>query len=70
MVMQWANDNPGMWPFHCHIAWHVSGGLYINVLERPDDIRTWNFPKSLDDTCASWNAWTNRNFVNQIDSGL
>lgn len=32
MVFQIDADNPGMWPFHCHIAWHVSGGLYINLL--------------------------------------
>ena len=25
-------DNPGVWPLHCHIAWHVSQGLYINIL--------------------------------------
>lgn len=35
MVMQMDAVNPGVWPFHCHIAWHVSGGLYINVLVSP-----------------------------------
>jgi hypothetical protein len=25
-------DNPGVWPLHCHIAWHVSQGLYVNIL--------------------------------------
>lgn len=24
MVMQFEADNPGVWPFHCHIAWHLS----------------------------------------------
>ena len=38
LVIQFTADNPGVWPFHCHIAWHVSGGLYMNVLERPADI--------------------------------
>lgn len=32
MVVQIDADNPGVWPFHCHIAWHVSGGLYVNIL--------------------------------------
>lgn len=32
MVVQYDSVNPGAWPFHCHIAWHVSGGLYINLL--------------------------------------
>lgn len=32
MVVQIDAANPGVWPFHCHIAWHVSGGLYVNIL--------------------------------------
>ena len=24
MVLQYNADNPGVWPFHCHIAWHLS----------------------------------------------
>ena len=24
LVMQFEADNPGVWPFHCHIAWHLS----------------------------------------------
>lgn len=32
MVVQYDSDNPGVWPFHCHIAWHVSAGLYVNFL--------------------------------------
>lgn len=25
-------DNPGVWPFHCHVAWHISDGLSMNVM--------------------------------------
>lgn len=32
IALQVEADNPGVWPFHCHIAWHVSGGLYVNIL--------------------------------------
>ncbi len=32
IVVQIDAANPGVWPFHCHIAWHVSGGLYVNIL--------------------------------------
>ena len=32
MVIQFDADNPGVWPFHCHIAWHVSQGLYVNIM--------------------------------------
>ena len=35
LVVQIDADNPGVWPFHCHIAWHVSGGLYVNLMVCP-----------------------------------
>lgn len=72
VVLQFDLDNPGVWPFHCHIAWHVSQGLYINMLERPADINSTqiNVPLSAADLCRSWWTWTGSNFVDQIDSGL
>jgi len=64
-------DNPGVWPFHCHIAWHVSGGLYINILERPADIPSMvKTPSEIDALCTSWDAYTARQAPDQIDSGL
>ncbi|KAL8645414.1 MAG: hypothetical protein Q9210_006718, partial [Variospora velana] len=38
LVIQYDTDNPGVWPFHCHIAWHVGAGLYLNLLEQPAKI--------------------------------
>ena len=35
IVVQYDAVNAGVWPFHCHIAWHVSAGLYINLLVGP-----------------------------------
>ena len=32
IVLDFIADNPGVWPFHCHVAWHVSDGLYINIM--------------------------------------
>lgn len=32
IVIEWLADNPGVWPMHCHIAWHLSSGMYINVM--------------------------------------
>jgi hypothetical protein len=40
MVMQIEADNPGVWPFHCHVAWHMSGGLYVNAISYPKE-RLW-----------------------------
>jgi len=72
MVMQFTADNPGVWPFHCHIAWHVSAGLYANILERPADIQSQDIqiPLIMQQTCRDWTTYSNNNVVDEIDSGL
>lgn len=70
LVMQISADNPGAWPLHCHIAWHVSAGLYVTVLERPDDIAELNIPSIMAQTCSDWADYTNTTVVDQIDSGV
>ncbi|TVY90039.1 oxidoreductase [Lachnellula willkommii] len=70
MVLQFTADNPGAWPLHCHIAWHVSAGLYVTVLERPDDIANLQIPSVVAQTCRDWSAFTNTTVLDQIDSGL
>jgi len=70
MVFQIEADNPGVWPFHCHIAWHVSAGLYVNILERPADVQKLVIPSTMAQTCRDWTTWTGGNMVEQIDSGL
>jgi FtsP/CotA-like multicopper oxidase with cupredoxin domain len=70
-VMQYDLDNPGVWPFHCHIAWHVSGGLYAAMLERPTDIaKDSSIPMVIQQTCTNWMKYTNADVVDQIDSGV
>lgn len=70
IVLQIEADNPGAWPFHCHIAWHVSAGLYVTLLERPDLIAEQTFPSTVAQTCRDWATYTNTTVVDQIDSGL
>jgi FtsP/CotA-like multicopper oxidase with cupredoxin domain len=70
VVLQWTQDNPAVWPFHCHIAWHVSAGLYINIVEQPAGVEQLQFSSTAVDTCKSWDSWTNGNVPDQIDSGL
>jgi len=71
IVVQIEADNPGVWPFHCHIAWHVSAGLYINILERPDLIKKdMSVPSIMAQTCRDWTTWTGTHMPDEIDSGL
>lgn len=69
MVWQANADNPGAWPFHCHIAWHLSSGMAIDILERPDDIEDLPIPEAGYQQCRNWEAWQN-GVVSQIDSGV
>ena len=71
IVLQWTQDNPGVWPLHCHIAWHLSAGFVWTVLENPDALENeMKIPDIMQQTCRDWEAWSNRNVVDQIDDGL
>jgi hypothetical protein len=37
-VIGFQSDNPGAWLMHCHIVWHVEGGLALQWIELPDEI--------------------------------
>ncbi|RMZ66481.1 multicopper oxidase [Pyrenophora seminiperda CCB06] len=69
MVIQYVQDNPGVWPLHCHLAWHVSGGLFMQILENVDEIKNRDFGEDLFDLCDSWDAYSAVHILNQIDSG-
>ncbi|KAI1338934.1 Cupredoxin [Xylariaceae sp. FL0016] len=71
IVIQWNQDNPGIWPLHCHIAWHLSAGFNWMILERPDDIyNDYEIPDVMAQTCTDWDAWSNNNVVDQIGDGI
>jgi FtsP/CotA-like multicopper oxidase with cupredoxin domain len=70
IVVQFNTDNPGVWPLHCHIASHVSAGLYINVVEQTSLIKNYQIPDALAQTCKDWAAFTSVEVPDQIDSGL
>lgn len=70
LVIQFQADNPGVWPYHCHIAWHASMGYNLNVLELPQNITQMQIPEVMAQTCVDWDAYTQLNVVDQIDSGI
>ncbi|KAK3385816.1 laccase [Podospora didyma] len=57
LLIAFKTDNPGAWLMHCHIAWHVSGGLSVDFLERPVDFRARIPPADLLAHNANCNAW-------------
>lgn len=70
LVVQMEADNPGVWPFHCHIAWHASGGLFANFLEREEDVKKIRLPMTIERSCRQWDEWSKKNIVEHIDSGV
>ncbi|RSL78709.1 hypothetical protein CEP51_007958 [Fusarium floridanum] len=60
LVVAFKADNPGSWLFHCHIAWHASSGLALQILEREDDLKKMMTEKRLEETrrvCENWDKW-------------
>ncbi|KAI1634742.1 multicopper oxidase-domain-containing protein [Biscogniauxia mediterranea] len=70
VVLQMDADNPGLWPFHCHVAWHASAGFFSQMLFRPDEVAALELPPESAQTCDDWAAFTARQPPAQIDSGL
>lgn len=71
LLIAFKTDNPGAWLMHCHIAWHVSGGLSVDFLERVTDLRnglTTQDKNEFNQNCADWRAHTP--LFPKIDSGL
>jgi len=70
LAVAFKTDNPGSWPFHCHIAWHVSQGLAVNFLERASEIPDVMDLSVINGNCDAWNAYIPTNVFQQTDSGL
>ncbi len=73
VLIAFKSDNPGAWLLHCHIAWHVSGGLSSDFLEREADFR--NGLSAADKAqhnanCNAWRAYWPTAPWPKIDSGL
>ncbi|MCJ1242266.1 hypothetical protein MMC14_010273 [Varicellaria rhodocarpa] len=62
IVIAFKADNPGSWLLHCHIAWHASSGLGLQVLQRQEAIDKEMTKERLNETtrvCKSWDTWVN-----------
>lgn len=69
IAIQFEANNPGVWPLHCHVAWHLSAGWAINIMSQPDQLGT--FPSGQkSQTCDAWSKWSSNNVVDQIDDGM
>ena len=59
----------GVWLVHCHIAWHASSGLALEILERQQDILpSIGSLSATENTCKEWEAMDLK--FAQDDSGI
>jgi len=58
-VIGFQTDNPGAWLMHCHIVWHVDGGLALQWIERPNDIPAQKYTTSsgFSNECKNMNTY-------------
>ncbi|KAH7627774.1 multicopper oxidase-domain-containing protein [Sordaria sp. MPI-SDFR-AT-0083] len=72
LLVAWRTNNPGVWIFHCHVGWHVSQGLGVQILERLDALRDGGGGQlsEIGTNCGNWGAWYPGSRWKQDDSGL
>jgi hypothetical protein len=46
LIIRVVFDNPGVWAFHCHMAWHSEAGLVMQFVSRVDELATWTVPQA------------------------
>lgn len=51
MLIRIVADNPGVWTFHCHLAWHSEAGLAMQFMTRSDELAKLEIPQANLDLC-------------------
>lgn len=60
LVLQIQDPNPGVWPIHCHISWHASTGMFMNLLESKSALQKLHINSQIKEGCKSWRAFVAR----------
>nr|AHZ58327.1 laccase [Auricularia auricula-judae] len=74
LFIAFKTDNPGAWLMHCHIAWHVSEGLSLQLIERQSEIFDhMTLDADWERTCDKFETWydpATLAYGKKTDSGL
>ncbi|KAK9331793.1 Cupredoxin [Lipomyces starkeyi] len=52
-LLRFVADNPGLWPLHCHITWHLEAGLLMQFEVQPKMIAQFEPPAAWAQLCAA-----------------
>ncbi|KZO94338.1 multicopper oxidase [Calocera viscosa TUFC12733] len=53
IALRFVTDNPGIWAFHCHIAWHMGAGLLMQIASQPQVALSYGMPQEVVEQCAA-----------------
>lgn len=53
LALRFVADNPGVWAFHCHMAWHAEAGLAMQFVSRVDEMSHWEIPEANRELCSA-----------------
>lgn len=54
-VLRFVADSPGVWPFHCHIGWHMESGLMMQFNVLQEEYSNWDhYPEQWYEQCQYW----------------
>jgi hypothetical protein len=51
ILLRFVADNPGVWAFHCHLAWHAVAGMAMAFWIRADEMAQWRIPQENQRLC-------------------
>ncbi|THH26893.1 hypothetical protein EUX98_g7295 [Antrodiella citrinella] len=50
-ILRFVTDNPGLWAFHCHNAWHMASGMLLQINSLPSKTAQLDVPQAIIDHC-------------------
>jgi iron transport multicopper oxidase len=53
LVLRFTADNPGVWYFHCHIDFHLVGGMAALFIEAPEALQGMAVPAAAQGICST-----------------
>jgi len=59
VIIAFKADNPGAWIIHCHIAFHASSGLAMQIIENKNQAMDVLEPEKteIEEECRKWRDW-------------
>jgi iron transport multicopper oxidase len=69
-VLRFEANNPGVYLFHCHMEWHLEGGLAATIIEGPEMLRGAKIPQDHIDACKKVGMGYEGNANGAVDNPL